>query len=287
MESAAVDILIQALSGPDAAKARESVAAGLQLGDLRDHSITFLVDTIAAASPEVTAALAPCLRPAHEGDALFGDLVTAYLARDNAPALAILLDAGAMGPDFVPPSYRQFSMLAIAAGGQSTACVDLLLAQGASAELCGEWGETALSEAANSLGPHSLALVQKIAGAAAPPLAPGDPRFVRALYAAATHGYAGNTEVVQWLLAAGADPNGKVPNGATAMSVAAAQNHDEVVRILLRAGADPDAAEHKSADQEALEAGAAQALAVLRAWREGKALEMEVPIPDPGTRPRM
>ncbi|PNG99447.1 Ankyrin repeat domain-containing protein 39 [Tetrabaena socialis] len=51
----------------------------------------------------------------------------------------------------------------------------------------------------------------------------------------------GNTEVVAALLAAGADKEAKLPNGATALQIASECGHTAVVEALLAAEADRSA----------------------------------------------
>jgi len=52
---------------------------------------------------------------------------------------------------------------------------------------------------------------------------------------------AGDQDTVERLLAAGADPEGRVPSGATALIVAAQNGYDPIVVVLIAAGADGNA----------------------------------------------
>jgi ankyrin repeat protein len=67
----------------------------------------------------------------------------------------------------------------------------------------------------------------------------GEPRLVAetALFIAARDGH---SEIVRYLLAAGADPDVPCTEGGTALSIAASrQRRADIVRVLLEAGADP------------------------------------------------
>jgi len=60
---------------------------------------------------------------------------------------------------------------------------------------------------------------------------------------------AGDQDTVERLLDAGADPEGRVPSGATALIVAAQNGYDPIVVVLLAAGADGNAATSGDAAQ--------------------------------------
>ncbi len=47
----------------------------------------------------------------------------------------------------------------------------------------------------------------------------------------------GNTEVVKILIKKGADVNEKSDNGETALSIAQSKNHSEIIQLLMQAGA--------------------------------------------------
>lgn len=64
-----------------------------------------------------------------------------------------------------------------------------------------------------------------------------DDRSSELLAVAAFHG---QTEVVEWLLAEGVDPNGPVESGVSPLHQAARNGHIETARVLLRHGADPE-----------------------------------------------
>ncbi|RMD78508.1 MAG: hypothetical protein D6809_05650, partial [Gammaproteobacteria bacterium] len=202
---------------------------------------------------------------------------TALLAATEAGRTAIvrlLLEAGA-DPDQANPAGRTPLMEAAARG--ELELVQLLLQAGAHPDRKDRWGETALFDAVR--GGH-LAVARRLLEAGADPnvanTRPGrepDSGYTPLMYAVAKAGV-GTFEdwaaMVELLLAHGADPNHRAPNGATALSVALRYGGGDMVALLMRHGAKPILAAGTDLHQLLLAAAAAGSLEGVRAvLREG------------------
>jgi len=165
---------------------------------------------------------------ATQPDGMTALLWAAY--HDNLDQARALLKAGAA----VGAANRYgVTPLALACRNGNTAMVEAFLAAGADPNLAGPGGETPLHTAARTGIPGPVKALLK--AGAKPNTEPDRPTHQTALMWAASEG---NTEVVELLLAAGADLNAQLASGFNAWLFAVRAGRTETVRALLKAGAD-------------------------------------------------
>ena len=122
------------------------------------------------------------------------------------------------------------TLLMIAARNGNEQLLELLLRMHANTLLRNMYGDSAISLAAIS---GQLGAVRRLVEYGVPLSGSG---WTPLQYAA----YAGQREIVVYLLSKGAAVNDKAPNGQTPLMLAAAQGHSEVVRVLVDGDADLD-----------------------------------------------
>ncbi|NWG30006.1 MAG: ankyrin repeat domain-containing protein [Rhodocyclaceae bacterium] len=112
--------------------------------------------------------------------------------------------------------------------------MELFLARGADIDRANRFGETALMLAAWKNQHNALRWL--LDHGARPNRGNGEERQWTALHYAA---FAGHADVVEDLLAAGADVNARSTNGSTVVMMAAREGHTALAKRLLEAGANP------------------------------------------------
>lgn len=133
--------------------------------------------------------------------------------------------------------------LMIGAWEGNLALMELFHRHGADIDYVNRHGETALMLAAWKNRPHA---VRWLLAHGAQPNRP-ERQWSPLHYAA----FAGHQEIVELLLAAGADINARSTNGSTVLMMAVREGHAELARRLLAAGADPSL--RNEAEEDALQ----------------------------------
>jgi ankyrin repeat protein len=161
----------------------------------------------------------------------FEQLLGAARTGDFAAVEALL----AAGEDPDPPEYHHgYSPLQFAAGNGDAVMTRALLAAGAGTEYRDHNGDRALLWAAYS---GTAETVRLLLDAGSPPDSPADPYGKTPTMTAAQYDH---LDMVQALLAAGADPNRYDQSGDTAPHFAARTDDVQLVKELLAAGANPN-----------------------------------------------
>ncbi len=181
--------------------------------------------TIAAASAVLALAAAPA-RADPPDRVRFG----VQIELGNLDAARQWLDAG-LDPDFM--ADRIGSGLMIGAWEGNVAMMELFLGRGAHVDAVNGLGEQALQLAA--WNGHLDAVKWLIDHGAS--LSRAGREWSALHYAV----FAGRKDVVELLVARGADVNGRAPNGSTVLMMAAREGHEDLTKRLLAAGADPRA----------------------------------------------
>lgn len=145
---------------------------------------------------------------------------------DFAAARAWL--AAGLPPDF--EGERIGTGLMIGAWEGNLALMELFYAHGAQLEATNRFGETALMLAAWKNRKEAVRWLLSHGAAVHRP----DHQWTALHYAA----FAGHAEIVDLLLAAGADVNARSTNGSTVLMMAVREGHEALVERLLAAGAD-------------------------------------------------
>jgi len=161
-------------------------------------------------------------QPAAAG--VYEDILFAAQQSDTARAIDLLR----RGMDVNTTDAQGSSLLLIAARENNLELAKFLLDNRANARLRNRYGDTALASAA--LAGHE-AIVRLLLERQVDPNQEG----WSALHYAA---FENRGAVAALLLAAGAHPNARAPNGSTAVMLAAKRGHLETVRLLVGAGAD-------------------------------------------------
>jgi ankyrin repeat protein len=163
-------------------------------------------------------------RPAFAG--VYDEIIVA--ARDDRADVVTDLVRRGMDPNTSDASGTTLLMFAVRNGNDEL--LEFLLRNRANTLKQNKYGDTAITIAA--LGGR-LAMMRRLVEAGANISSPG----WNALHYAAFNGHA---NIVQYLIAKGADLDALAPNGQTAMMLAARNGHLAVVKILVDADADMD-----------------------------------------------
>ncbi len=273
--------LVSAAARGDLPAVRTLLASGADVNAKRSSvdTRTALVFAAENGHVEVAQALLAARADVNAQDAGGRTALWIAAASPHAELVKVLLAAR---PDLeIPDGLGRTPLFAVVNLRQNLDALRLLLEAGASPNAMGKNGATPLMLAASGDGPTSLAMVHALLAARARLYeglrvcrgsGPGAARLLGP-YAAAAGGTAlalasagGSTEIVETLIAAGANVDLKQCDGKTPLTIAAAGGRADVVRPLLAAKADVNIndASGKTALMLAVENGHAEVAELLR-----------------------